>query len=179
MGFWNLWHCHGGICPVLKTAAMTQPVGVGQDGKLWTEPSDGGTGHEVVKAYGLATSIGNDNLNVPLFDDYHNTTKLSVVNGQLVVGRGVHHIKIAGFCSLFYTSTSAHTVGVNVKISGTNKAQGLLYVPVAASESGQIVIPEQIIEVAENDALDVYVTNMATGFSSITATPRINFEVID
>ena len=41
MGFWNLWHCHGGICPVLKTAEMTQPVGVGQDGKLWTEPTGG------------------------------------------------------------------------------------------------------------------------------------------
>lgn len=29
------------LSPVDKTSAMTQPVGKGEDGKLWTEPADG------------------------------------------------------------------------------------------------------------------------------------------
>lgn len=34
----------GGIDPVDKTSAMTQPVGKDADGKLWTEPTGGGGG---------------------------------------------------------------------------------------------------------------------------------------
>lgn len=38
----RLWLDRGGIAPELKTDDMTQPVGVGQDGRLWTAPTDGG-----------------------------------------------------------------------------------------------------------------------------------------
>lgn len=34
----------GGLDPVDKTSAMTQPVGKDADGKLWTEPTGGGGG---------------------------------------------------------------------------------------------------------------------------------------
>lgn len=38
----RLWLDRGGIAPELKTDEMTQPVGVGQDGRLWTAPTGGG-----------------------------------------------------------------------------------------------------------------------------------------
>ena len=43
----NLWRVRGGIAPELKTDEMTQPVGVGQDGRLWTKPATGGGGGDV------------------------------------------------------------------------------------------------------------------------------------
>ncbi len=38
----RLWLDRGGIAPELKTDDMTQPVGVGPDGRLWTKPATGG-----------------------------------------------------------------------------------------------------------------------------------------
>lgn len=40
MRIWNCFYGYGGICPKRKTAAMTQDVGVDQDGRLYTKGYD-------------------------------------------------------------------------------------------------------------------------------------------
>ena len=56
MGFSALWKTHGGgICPVLKTDAMTNPVGVDRNGRLWAAGDGGGT---IVSGAGVTTLTG-------------------------------------------------------------------------------------------------------------------------
>lgn len=58
----RLWLDRGGIAPELKTDDMTQPVGVGQDGRLWTAPTGGGeqpvTGTGTLHDEYLSTDFG-------------------------------------------------------------------------------------------------------------------------
>lgn len=56
----KFWQCRGAICPVLKADGMTQPVGVGQDGRLWTEPTTGTTLDPVAKTAAMTQAVGVD-----------------------------------------------------------------------------------------------------------------------
>ena len=56
----KFWQCRGAICPVLKADGMTQPVGVGQDGRLWTEPTTGSALNPVAKTAAMTQPVGVD-----------------------------------------------------------------------------------------------------------------------
>lgn len=69
--FWRCFYGHGGICPVRKTADMTQPVGVDQDGRLYTAPSG-----EVSQIIGTGT------IHDTLSDEQHGTFDY-VITGKI------------------------------------------------------------------------------------------------
>lgn len=72
----RLWLDRGGIAPELKTDDMTQPVGVGQDGRLWTKPTRGGGGNQPLVGSG------------ELYDEYASITAGTydyVIQGKLAV----------------------------------------------------------------------------------------------
>ena len=56
----KFWQCRGAIVPVLKDDGMTQAVGVGQDGRLWTEPTTGSALNPVAKTPAMTQAVGVD-----------------------------------------------------------------------------------------------------------------------
>lgn len=56
----KFWQCRGAICPVLKTPEMTQAVGVGQDGRLFTEPTSGSGISPDAKTADMTQPVGLD-----------------------------------------------------------------------------------------------------------------------
>lgn len=56
----RFWQCRGAICPVLKTPEMTQAVGVGQDGRLFTEPTSGSGISPDAKTADMTQPVGLD-----------------------------------------------------------------------------------------------------------------------
>lgn len=56
----KFWQCRGAIVPVLKKPEMTQEVGVGQDGRLWTEPTTGTALNPVAKTADMTNPVGVD-----------------------------------------------------------------------------------------------------------------------
>lgn len=55
----RLWLDRGGIAPELKTDDMTQIVGVGQDGRLWTAPTGGASEEEIEDLDARVTALEN------------------------------------------------------------------------------------------------------------------------
>ena len=56
----KFWQCRGAIVPVLKDDDMTQAVGVGQDGRLWTAPTTGAALNPVPKTGAMTQAVGVD-----------------------------------------------------------------------------------------------------------------------
>lgn len=56
----RFWQCRGAVCPVLKSDEMTQAVGIGQDGRLWTAPTTGAALDPVDKTSAMTQPVGKD-----------------------------------------------------------------------------------------------------------------------
>lgn len=56
----RFWQCRGAVCPVLKTDEMSQAVGIGQDGRLWTAPTTGAALDPVAKTQAMTQAVGVD-----------------------------------------------------------------------------------------------------------------------
>lgn len=56
----RFWQCRGAVCPVLKSDEMTQAVGIGQDGRLWTAPTTGAALDPVAKTQAMTQAVGVD-----------------------------------------------------------------------------------------------------------------------
>lgn len=143
----------------------------------------GGTEHqpEILSVYGLIGDPTTDNETVPVFQGYKFGTKLSVENNKIVIGAGVHHVKISGSASLFYTGTpTADTGTLGIKKNDTLAGiQGYAPLPDGASYVMDIEMMPRIIEVTEGDALEPYILNLASGFTSNTVNVYAIVEVID
>lgn len=134
---------------------------------------------QILEAYGLVTNIDSDVRQVPLFSSYNLGNKITVASSNIKIDSGIAHVKISGYISLFYTSSSYVFGGLIIKKGSTTMAAASGYIPAGASAVLQIIIPDQIVAVSENDVLEAYVTNMYTGFTFAQATPHIIIEKLD
>lgn len=111
----------GGIIPTLKTDAMTQPVGVGADGKLWTTPTSSGTPAIDALAFSgnIATMAANTEF-IPLTETYNSdNSKFSINGDNIVIGSDVSVIAVsanAGSVSL----GGATSIGLSLYKNGAS-----------------------------------------------------------
>ena len=157
----RLWLDRGGIAPELKTDEMTQPVGVGQDGRLWTAPTGGG---EASLGYFQVGSTEELDTNPQVFTTLNEyipdaSDRINVSNGKIVIGDGVSIIGLSVSCGI---PSAAHSKYYGVSVLKTsNTVASCLRVTGTTSDpmqSDTFEIPMTIIEVSAGDEIQFRVS---------------------
>lgn len=178
MGFWHCFRICGGLVPVLKNDKMTQPVGVGQDGRLWTEPTGGGASN-----IGYCQARSSEELNADPYT-FNNFTmavadpagRVTIDNGKIKIGDGVNAVAVS--VRFAYPSAQPATYyGVELLKNGTTVTSSMRGTTQGAGiVSETFTIPMTIITVHANDVFTVKVTG--GGADSDVANAQINMIIL-
>lgn len=103
----------------------------------------------------LTASSNYDGVKVPLTTYYNTSSRLSVTNNQIVIGAGVHHIKVSA--NMIQDKNSDLGLrGIQVKKNGNTEMISNYSVAYVTNEFHTYTIPESYFHTQEGDTIGLY-----------------------